>query len=120
MASELDEFLAAHASLTTRQIECVSLQVSAKNRLGGRSQSERPHVIAGVTEGAYYRVLEQARRNIDQAVYTMLLCSRMGILQAEDLRRLVNLMAKTPFEDVQASKEVISLIDALVRKIVML
>lgn len=120
MASELDEFLASRASLTKRQIECLSLQISAKNRLGERSQIERPHVIAGVTEGAYYRVLDQAHRNIVRAVYTMLLCSRMGILRAEDLRRLVNLMAKTPFEDVQTSKEVISLIDALVTKIVML
>jgi hypothetical protein len=120
MASELDDFLGRRCSLTKRQIECLSLQISRESQVKNDSREQRPHEQFGVSEGAYYRVLSQAKNNVDQAVYTILLCSRMGIIQGEDLKRLVNLMGKAPSELPEAQREVISLVDALVRKIVML
>jgi len=120
MASELDDFLGRRCSLTKRQIECLSLQISRGNHLKNDGKEQRPHELIGVSEGAYYRVLGQAKKNVDQALYTMLLCSRMGIIQGEDLKRLVSLMAKAPSELPEAQREVISLVEVLVRKIVML
>ncbi len=120
MPSELNDFLAAQSSLTKRQIEVLSLQIEAQNTLRDSSKTERPHITAGVAEGSYYRVLSQAKNNIDQALYTMVLCSRMGILQGEDVNRLLKLMGRAPSELPGDPKEVISLVNALVRKIVML
>ena len=120
MPSELDAFLGEHCSLTKRQMEVLSLQIDAQNTIRDGSKTERPHITSGVAEGSYYRVLSQARQNIDQALYTMLLCSRMGILQGEDLNRLLKLISRAPSELPGDPKEVISLVDALVRKIVML
>jgi hypothetical protein len=120
MSTELDGFLAERSSLTKRQIECLSLHVSAQNRVRNPGKEVRPHVIAGASEGAYYRVVGQAKNNVTQAVYTMLLCSRMGLVSTVDLQRLLGLLSKVPPDTSDASKEVMSLIEALVRKIVML
>lgn len=120
MANDLDGFLAQHCSLTKRQIESLNLQISARRTLGRRDKEDRPHVISGVSEGSYYRVLGQARNNVEQAVYTMLLCSRMGLIQGGDLNRLLKMMGDAPSELPGGPDEVISLVEALVRKIVML
>lgn len=120
MTTELDDFLGNHSSLTKRQIECINLQISARNRTRDGSKSERPHNISGVSEGAYYRVLGQAKANVDQALYTILLCSRLGIIDGADFSRLLNLINRAPSDASESSKEVMSLVDALVRKIVML
>lgn len=50
----------------------------------------------------------------------MLLCSRMELIRAEDLNRLLGLMNRAPSDESEASKEVIFLVEALVTKIVML
>jgi hypothetical protein len=74
-----------------------------------------------VTPGAFNRVLIQAKSNVESAIYTLLLSERMGLVRPEDFRRLLELISKTPgtLDEIE-SREVISLVDALVRKIVML
>ena len=99
MPSDLDDFLESRSSLTRRQIERLTLQISLQR--GGAPRARRRKsapTLSGVTPGAYYRVLSQARSNVDQALYTVLLCSRMGLLQMDDLRRLLDLIAKAPSE----------------------
>jgi hypothetical protein len=120
MTDDVDRFLEEHSSLTKRQIECVAQQISARSMVRDSKKKDRPDVIREVSEGSYYRVLSQAKNNINQAVYTTLLCSRMGLIQAGDLNRLLNLMSNAPSEMTGNSEEVISLVEALVRRIVML
>jgi len=75
----------------------------------------------GVTSGAYYRVLIQAKSNVEEAIYTLLLADRLELLRTDDFRRLLELISKTPRSlDEAESSGVISLVDPLVRKIVML
>ncbi len=118
MPSQLDDFLASQSSLTRVQIERLLLQFSLQN---DTSEGESRPKISGVSPGAYYRVLGQAKSNIDQALYTVLLCSRIGVLQMDDLRRLLDLVSKVPSDvaDVEA-QQVTQLVEALVKKIVML
>jgi hypothetical protein len=118
MSSQLDEFLARRSSLTKRQIELLLLQISLQN---APSESESGAKIVGVTKGAYYRVLSQAKSNIDQALYTVLLCSRMGALRMEDLRRLLDMMGRVPTDVAEVeSEQVQQLVEALLKRIVML
>lgn len=66
-------------------------------------------------------MLSQAKSNIDQALYTVLFCSRAGVLGMDDLRRLLDLLNKVPTDVGQAeSRQVEQLVEALVKRIVML
>ncbi len=120
MISDLDGFLERRSSLTKRQIECLNLQILARNAVKEGRKKKRFQEASSVSEGSYYRVLGQAKDNINQALYTVLLCSRMGIIQSGDFNRLLNLMSRAPAVVAGGSDDVIPLIDALVRKIVML
>ena len=121
MSSQLDDFLGANSSLTSVQVERLKLEVSLESSGVLEAEGENRASISGVTPGAYYRVLSQARNNINQSLYTLLFCTRLGIVKMDNIRRLLDLIAKVPPDvaDVEAN-EVISLVDALVRKIVML
>jgi hypothetical protein len=124
MSSDLQDVLGKKSSLTNTQIQSLLLQKSVrkgdltvKEALKKRARDGRD----AVTPGAYYRVLSQTRSNIEESLYTLLLCSRLKVLQTEDLRRLLDTIAKVPSDlDEQTSQEVTSLIDALVRRIVIL
>ena len=120
MTDDLDRFLEEHSSLTKRQIECVVQQISARSMLRVNKKKDSSDVKREVSEGSYYRVLSQAKNNINEAVYTTLVCSRMGLIQAADFNKLLNLMSNAPSEMPGNSEEVISLVEALVRRIVML
>ena len=78
MTSQLDDFLGSRSALTRRQIERLVLQISLQKGGNEGLEGESGSTLSGVSPGAYYRVLSQARSNIDQALYTVLLCSRMG------------------------------------------
>lgn len=120
MPSQLDEFLGSRSSLTKTQIQRLSVYISLQNEQDSTVKNERGHVMSGVTEGAYYRVLKQAKNNVNQALYTLLLCSRMGVIRVDDLSRLLQLVGKVPSDTLDNADEVMSLVDALVKKIVML
>jgi len=122
MTTQLDEFLGSRSSLTQTQIQRLMVQVSSQNpgKIGDESE-ESAAEISGVTQGAYYRVLSQAENNINQALYTLLLCSRLGVLKMDDLKRLLELVGKVPAEIPDSEVgQVTTLVEALVRKIVML
>jgi hypothetical protein len=121
MNSQLDDYLGGRSSLTKRQIERLLLQISLQKGGPEGVEGESGSRISGVSAGAYYRVLSQARSNIDQALYTVLLCSRIGVLQMDDLRRLLDLISKAPSEVAEGDADQLkSLVDALVNRIVML
>lgn len=121
MNSSLDDFLGARSSLTRRQIERLQLQISLQKGGPEGAEGGTGSTISGVTPGAYYRVLSQAKANIDQALYTILFCLRVGAIDMNDLRRMLDLIAKAPSEVAEGDVEqLMSLVDALVRRIVML
>jgi len=121
MASQLDDFLGSRSALTRRQIERLVLQISLQKGGNEGLEGESGSTLSGVSPGAYYRVLSQARSNIDQALYTVLLCSRIGVIQMEDLRRLLDMVSKAPSEvGEEESEQLVAVIDALVKRIVML
>ncbi len=121
MDSQLDDYLGGRSSLTKKQIDRLLLQISLQKGGPEGIEGETGSRISGVSAGAYYRVLSQARSNIDQSLYTVLLCSRIGVLQMDDLRRLLDLISKAPSEVAEGDAEQLkSLVDALVNRIVML
>lgn len=119
--SDLEDFLAQRSGLTETQVRTLKMQKlvmageltvkTAANTRGGKP----------VRLGAYYRVLDQARVNVEEAIYTLLLCERLDLIKLEDLRRLLDLVSKRLRTlDDEESQRVASVIDALISRIVML
>ncbi len=120
-SSLLPTLLADRSGLTLAQVNTMLLQKRVKNheftvRIAASKRLPNP-----VSVGAYHRVLSQAKSGVEQSVYTLLLCEKLGFLNAADLKRLFDLVSKVP-EDVDEvqSSEVMSLVDSLVRRIVTL
>jgi hypothetical protein len=121
MSTQLDDFLGSNSSLTRTQIRRLEIQISLQNPGSLVPEGQKASTISGVSPGAYYRVLSQAKNNIDQALYTILFCARIGAIQMEDLRRLLDMIAKAPPDLAEAeANQVMSITDALVKKIVMI
>jgi len=119
MQSTLDQFLEARCSLTSTQVEAIGLRKQLER--GEISPREVMGVRGDKSPGSYYRVISQARSNITQSIYTLLLASRLGVTSLEDFQRLLVLMAKVPSQPGSAElADVTSVVDALVKKLVML
>jgi hypothetical protein len=70
--------------------------------------------------GALYRVVQQARENIRGSLLTLVVAIWLGYVKIEDVRRLFELVARgaeTLPED--QAVEMVGVIEALVRKVVM-
>ena len=119
MQSTLDQFLQARSSLTSTQIAVMSLRKQVER--GDISTREAFESRGNKSAGSYYRVTAQARANITQSIYTILLASRVGVTSLEDLQRLLLLMAKIPPEPSSAElADVTSVVEVLVKRLVML
>jgi hypothetical protein len=119
MQSTLDQFLEARCSLTKTQIEAAKLRKQVER--GDMTAQEALARRGDTTAGAFYRVVTQAKANVTQSIYTILLASRLGITSLEDFQRLLLLVSKIPSEpSSQELEDVMSLVDALVKRLVML
>ncbi len=58
MTTQLDDFLAARSSLTKKQIDRLTLQISLQRGGNEDEKGESRSTISGVSQGSYYRVLE--------------------------------------------------------------
>ena len=121
LPSPLERFLADRSGLTSAQLETIELQKMVEKGEITASKAASMRHPGGVTPGAYHHTLGQAKSNVEEAIYTLLLADRLAILKIDDFRRLLELISRTPrsLDEVESS-EVVSLVDALVRKIVML
>lgn len=121
LPSKLDELLARSSSLTPTQVNTATLWRKALDGHSSAKEAARQREGGPVTLGSYHRSLNQARMNSRTSVFTILLGVRLGWIKPDALIRLVELVAKVPSAlDDETSNEVISLLDALSTRIVML
>ncbi len=107
------------SSLTEAQIESLHLyrrvlrgELSSKEAAGLRT----PHPVK---LGTYHRVLDQALGNLNSAIWTVLVGLSLGLVRAEDLKRLIDLLPPPNVElDEPRQEELLSVIEAIVRRIV--
>jgi hypothetical protein len=121
LASHVDDLLAQSSSFTYPQVETLILQMRVlRGELSTKEAAKIRRNGEGVTLGAYYRVVNQARDNAIAAIFTLLLSLRIGIIKLDELRRLLDLVSRLPPEiDDVSSNQVMSLVDAVVEKLVM-
>ena len=119
MISLLDRSLAERSGLTSAQVDVMLLEKRVRNgelnaKTAAAQRESRP-----VTMGAYHRVLAQARSNVAEAIYTLLLCERVDVVRGGDLIRLLDMIGKSTQDKAGGeSEDLVSLIDSLVTRLV--
>jgi signal transduction histidine kinase len=107
--------------LTEAQVETLRIEVSRRKNEITMEQALRKRKISGISRGAYYRVLRQARNNIKASLFTLVVAVRMGIANAEDVQKLILSASSIPDElDSSKAEEVVTLVNALAERIVIL
>lgn len=79
--------LAKNSSLTKTQLETLLIDILVENIAGKTLRyNEKAKIrLSAVTRGAYNRTLRQARKNIIQSIYTVLLLGYLGVFEDTSL-----------------------------------
>ncbi len=109
------------STLTKAQLDTLVLSLMVKTGGITLDQALKGRDGKVVSKGAYYRILSQAKKNVESAVFTMVISLQMGVLRPSDLEKLFAVSSQLP-ADVNETQltEIKSVVDALVRKMVML
>ncbi len=88
-------------SLTDVQLESLRLYDRVRSgeitlKQAAALRTVRKSGTGPVKIGAYYRTVEQARDNIRSALLTVLIASSQTWLKAEDVKKLMDMVAKAP------------------------
>jgi len=121
------ERLVDQSSITRRQLETltsymrvstgeIKLKDAASLASQGRTRGrqERP-----LTIGSYYRTVRQARKNVRESLVTVVVALWLGVIRAEDVRRLFELVGggTRDLSDEEAQRFTL-LLDALLQRII--
>jgi len=120
------ESLVDQSSITRRQLESLTsymrvstgefkLKDAALLASHGRTRGRRE---APLTVGSYYRTVHQARRNVRKSLVTIVIALWMGVIRAEDVHRLFDLVGGGTRElSDEDAEQFTRLLDALLRRI---
>jgi hypothetical protein len=108
------------SSLTLPQFESLLLYRRVLNGEIGSGEAAKMRATGPVSVGSYQRVVKQGLVNLQQAVVTVLLGAKMGLLKREELKKLVDMVSISPENMPEEQEEAfVTLVHALVKKIVM-
>lgn len=120
--------LVSQSSVTTRQLESLmsyTRVVSGELRLKDAASLESKGRTKGLpgaplTIGSYYRTVRQARSNLRESLVTLVVALWLGLIRAEDVRRLSDLVG-TGARDLsdEEGERFLQLLDALLGRIIM-
>ena len=106
------------SALTEAQIESLQLrqrvirgQISSKEAANLRT----PHPVK---VGTYHRVLDQALRNLQSAIWTVIVGLNLGLIRGEELKRLIEVLPSNFEPDEAHQEELLDVIRAIVRRVV--
>jgi hypothetical protein len=120
MADELLNGLVSRSSITRVQVETINLR---KRVLAGQLKLVEAAGLRGggpVRVGTFYRVLDQAKNNVERSIFSVLLAIRLGVLKPEELNRLFSLVSQPGEVDQEAAMDIMRVLNPLIRRLVML
>jgi hypothetical protein len=121
------ERLVDQSSITVRQLEVlashlrvasgeIKLSAAASMVSQGKQKSREKPTL---TIGSYSRTVSQARANIRESLVTVVIALWLGVIRAEDTRRLFDLVGGGARElSEEESERFLQLLDALLRRII--
>ncbi len=105
------KILSKHSNLTKIQLETLLIDFLAPNLAGKSLKNEEKALLrlskAGISRGAFNRTLKQARRNVIESIYTILLLGYLGIFDDTRLDPYIEVAIKLR-EYVDAYQNVLS------------
>lgn len=120
MADALVSALIRKSALTVAQAETISLRKRVMNGQLRATDAASLRSTGPVKPGTFYRVLDQSRGNVERSIFSILLSVRLGVLSADELNRLFSLVSQPGEMDEEAAGQVMSVLEPLVRRLVML
>ena len=113
--------LVKKSSLTPTQLETMLLSRRVKGGEISVKQAGKMKASHTVKPGSYYRILDQARVNLREATYSLLIAVRLHTVNMEDMSRLVQTVREAPEEMSDESLEQFAtVVDQLVHRLVTL
>ncbi|MGB9758585.1 MAG: hypothetical protein ACP5KW_02580 [Thermoproteota archaeon] len=99
--NELGKFFAERSAMSKKQIEAI-LKTKEKGRL-----RKEDYVLENrrISKGAFYRIVKQARGNIEKAIYTILFMIYQDIITEEDVATLVAFVNLLRTNEIDEEKE---------------
>lgn len=92
------KILTKNSNLTKIQVETILIDILAQNISGKALKYEEKArlrlIKAGVSRGSFNRTLKQARKNVIQAVYTVLLLGYLGVFDSTNLNPYLEISQK--------------------------
>jgi len=118
MGYEYARKLGRLSALTEAQIE--SLQLHQRMLRGEISSKEAANLRTPhpVKVGTYHRVLDQALRNVQSAIWTVIVGLNLGLIRGEELKRLIEILPSDFKPDEAHQEELLDVIREIVRRVV--
>jgi len=92
------KILIKNSNLTKIQLETLLIDILAQNISGKTLKYEEKArlrlIKAGVSRGSFNRTLKQARKNVIQAIYTILLLGYLGVFESASLNPYLEISHK--------------------------
>ena len=118
MGYEYARKLGRLSALTEAQIESLQLyrrvfrgEITSKEAANLRT----PHPVK---IGTYHRVLDQALRNLQSAIWTVIVGLNLGLIRGEELKRLIEVLPSNLEPDEVQQEELLDVIRTIVRRVV--
>jgi hypothetical protein len=112
--------LVDRSALTPRQLEALRSYVRVALGEMKFREAAATGTSKAVTVGSYFRTLQQGRDNVRRALVTLLIGLWLGVIKAEDVRRLLDLAGAGDRDLSDEERDrFVSVLRALVEKIVM-
>lgn len=114
------EMMADLSSLTRIQAETLQLHVLIKNSKISMRDALRVRKNLGISRGTHYRILAQAKKNMRESLFTVVMAVQLGLLKPEDVQKLISSVSMIPADiDPEKLPEVLGLLRILADRIVM-
>jgi len=111
---------AGKSNLTSAQLETLRIELSRRRHEITMEEALKKRKISGISRGSYYRVLNQAKSKIRASIFTIAAAVRLGVIDVEDVRKLVLAASSIPEGlDPKMLAEVSALVNSLAERIVM-
>ena len=121
MVERIIDGLSRKSGITRVQLETLLLQKRVNKHEIRVADAVRLRKPTEVSPGSYYRVLDQARSNFERTIFTLLLGIKLGVIQVEEISRLLGMVEEVPDEMVEERlEEFMSVLSAVIKRIVML
>ena len=109
------------SSFTRVQIETLKTCLAVRGHEINMQQALKSRKNNGISRGTYYRILAQAKRNVQRSLFTVAIAVQLGMLNPEDVQKLISAVSMIPSSvNPEKMPEILALVKTVADRIVML